>query len=85
MYAAPPFEYELIETDGEFTGHPGVINAFIDKICGRGELYAEGAEGLMSLSMSNAMYLSSWLGKTIPLPLDEELFLTELRKKYRSN
>jgi len=29
------------------------------------------------------MYLSSWLGKTVALPLDEELFLAELRKKCR--
>ena len=83
MFGAPPFEVETIETDGQYSAHPGALAAFVDKILGRGEMYANGEEGINGLMLSNAMHLSAWLGKTIPLPLDEELFLAELRKKYR--
>ncbi len=31
--------------------------------------------------LSNAMYLSSWLDRTIELPVDEDLFLEELNKR----
>ena len=30
---------------------------------------------------SNAMHLSSWTGKTVTLPIDEDLFLEELNKR----
>jgi len=83
MFGSPAWERKIINTDGEFTAHPGALSAFVDKILDRGEMYANGEEGINGLMLSNAMHLSSWLGKTIPLPLDEELFLAELRKKYR--
>ncbi|MCI7130915.1 MAG: hypothetical protein MSA09_10290 [Lachnospiraceae bacterium] len=38
-------------------------------------------EGIRGLTLSNAMHLSSWLNRTVELPFDEELFLTELNKK----
>ncbi|MDY4922787.1 hypothetical protein [Frisingicoccus sp.] len=44
-------------------------------------LVAEGVEGIRGLTLSNAMHLSSWLNRTVELPFDEELFLTELNKK----
>ena len=40
-----------------------------------------GSEGINGLTLCNAMYLSSWLDKTIDLPLDEDLFLEELNKR----
>lgn len=70
-----------IETDGMNEQHVGVLKAFADKILNDGELVAEGIEGIRGLTLSNAMYLSSWLDKTIELPFDEELFLQELNKK----
>lgn len=83
MFGAPKYKREVVKTDGEYSAHPGALSAFVDKVLGRGEQYAEGEEGINGLMLSNAMHLSSWMGKTIPLPLDEELFLAELRKKYR--
>ena len=41
----------------------------------------EGTEGINGLTLSNAMYLSSWLDKTIEIPFDEDLFLEELNKR----
>jgi hypothetical protein len=70
-----------IETDGLNEQHVGVLKAFADKILGKGELVAEGIEGINGLTLSNAMYLSSWLDETIELPFDEDLFFRELDKR----
>ena len=70
-----------VETDGENPQHPGVLRAFAAHIL-RGEpLTAEGYEGINGLTISNAMHLSSWLGRAVTLPLDEDLFLAELNKR----
>ena len=34
---------------------------------------------------SNAAHLSSWLGKKVTLPIDEDLFYAELQKKIASS
>lgn len=39
---------------------------------------ANGTEGIHGLELSNAMHLSSWLEKTVELPIDEDLFLEKL-------
>ena len=70
-----------VETDGENPQHVGVINAWGGAIL-RGEpLVADGSEGINGLTLSNAMHLSSWLGREVKLPLDEELFYSELMKR----
>ncbi|MBQ1849924.1 MAG: gfo/Idh/MocA family oxidoreductase, partial [Lachnospiraceae bacterium] len=46
---------------------------------------ADGAEGIRGLTLSNAMFLSSWLDKTIELPFDENLFLEELNKRRKTS
>ena len=70
-----------VETDGENPQHVGVINAWGGAIL-RGEpLVADGSEGINGLTLSNAMHLSSWLGREVKLPLDEELFYGELMKR----
>lgn len=70
-----------VETDGLNEQHVGVMKAFADHILKGTPLVAEGVEGIRGLTLSNAMHLSSWLDKTIELPFDEELFLSELNKK----
>jgi predicted dehydrogenase len=82
-FAAPEYEVVPVALEGENSQHIGVMRAFVNKINGEGELYARGEEGINGLSISNAMHLSSWLGKTIELPVDEELFLKELDKKRK--
>ena len=44
-------------------------------------LYIPGEEGIKGLTLSNAIMLSSWLNKTVELPLDEDLFYDELMKR----
>ena len=80
-FRKPDTERMILETDGQNEQHTGVMKAFAARIL-RGEpLIAEGAEGIRGLTLSNAMYLSSWLNETVDIPFDEELFLRELNKR----
>jgi predicted dehydrogenase len=80
-FKAPEGQYVTLETDGKNPQHAGVLNAFAGKILYGTPLVAEGAEGINGLTLSNAMHLSSWLGKPVELPFDEDLFLAELNKR----
>lgn len=73
------------ELDGENPQHSGVLNAFAAAVL-RGEpLVAKGEEGINGLTISNAAFLSSWLGKAVDIPFDDELFYSELQKKIESS
>jgi predicted dehydrogenase len=78
---------EKIEIDvgGENSQHVGVLNAFAGKILHGAPLVAHGAEGIHSLTLSNAMHLSAWTNRPVALPLDEELFCFELTKRVKSS
>lgn len=80
-FAQPQCQQVEVETDGENPQHVGVLNAFAGKILHGTPLVAEGTEGLGGLTLSNAMHLSSWLGRAVDIPFDEELFLSELNKR----
>lgn len=70
-----------MQTDGKSEQHVGVLNAFAGAIL-RGEpLVARGEEGINGLTLSNAMHLSAWLGRTVEIPLDEDLYYEELKKR----
>ena len=70
-----------VETDGLNEQHPGVLNAFASHILRGTPLVAKGEEGINGVRISNAAHLSSWLDKTVELPVDEDLFYSELQKK----
>ena len=80
-FGSPEVTEIEVETDGQNPQHNGVLRAFTNKILGKGELIANGCEGINGLTISNAMHLSSWLDKTIELPIDEDKFLEELNKR----
>jgi len=80
-FAIPEVTVNEISVEGENPQHIGVLRAFADAILRGGALVAKGQEGINSLMISNAMHLSSWLGKPIELPIDEDLFLQELNKR----
>jgi predicted dehydrogenase len=83
MYNAPACTIEKPQVGDDNPQHEGVIRSFAGHIL-RGEpLVAQGSEGINSVIISNAMHLSSWLDKTIDIPFDEDLFLTELDKRRR--
>ncbi len=75
----------VVETDGLNPQHSGVLNAWAGAIL-RGEpLVAHGSEGINGLMISNAMHLSSFLGKEVELPIDEDLYYEELMKRVATS
>lgn len=60
--------------------HPIVLENFAEAILDGAELIADGCEGLNSLSISNAAYLSSWTNDWAEIPTDEALFETYLAR-----
>ena len=80
-FGEPNKEVIEVETDGFNPQHVEVLRRYAAAIRGTETLVAPGVEGILGLTLSNAMHLSSWLDKTIELPLDEDLFLAELNKR----
>ena len=74
-----------VPTDGINEQHMGVIKAFAGRILHGTPLIAEGVEGIHGLTLSNAMHLSSWLGRKVSIPFDEDLFLAELDKRRKAS
>ena len=74
-----------METDGLNPQHTGVVNAWGGAIL-RGEpLVADGREGIRGLMLSNAMHLSAFLGREVEMPIDEDLFYEELKKRISTS
>ncbi len=78
-------EWVDVELEGENNQHVGVMNAFAANILRGEELIAKGEEGINGLTISNAAFLSSWLDKTVHLPIDEDLYYEELEKRIKSS
>lgn len=84
-FASPETAYEEY-SDAVPEGHPQVLEAFARSILNGTDMIADGREGLNSLSISNAAYLSAWTDAWAEIPTDEALFeqyLQELCRKER--
>lgn len=77
-FGGPETEYEEFRAD-EVDGHPIILNNFADAILDGVPLLAPGEEGLKSLSISNAAYLSTWTDDWAKIPVDEKGFEEHLR------
>ena len=78
-FACPETEYEEFTAEG-FDGHPPILNNFADAILDGAPLIAPGEEGLNSLNLSNAAYLSSWTDDWAEIPVAAERFEEYLAK-----
>ena len=50
-------------------------------ILGLEPIYAPAEDGLAGVQLANAMHLSSWLNESVTLPINDELFYEELKKR----
>lgn len=82
-FACPEMEYEEYSEEAP-DGHSTVLENFAEAILEGTELIADGREGLNSLSISNAAYLSSWTDKWAEIPTDEKLFERYLSELCRN-
>ena len=60
--------------------YPEMLANFADAILHGTPLTAPGVEGVRALELTDAAYLSAWLGEKITLPLDADRFEQELQK-----
>jgi predicted dehydrogenase len=72
-----------VPVKGENLQHKGITVNWVSAITKGTPLIAKGEEGINGLSISNAMYLSSWTESWIDLPIDEDLFFEEFSKKIK--
>ena len=61
--------------------HVGIFNNFANAVLGLEPLFVDGKEGINGVQLMDSMLLSTWLGKTVELPIDDELYLSELQKR----
>lgn len=79
-FATPKNTYKEF-TDAAPEGHPQVLEAFAQSILNGTEMIARGEEGLNSLSISNAAYLSTWTNDWAEIPTEEALFEKYLKER----
>ncbi len=73
---------EPIEVSSAWGGqHTTVMENFACHILEGTPLLAPGSDGINGVNLANAILLSSWLGKEVELPVDEDLYLAELNKR----
>ncbi len=68
-------------TDGWGKQHTTVMENFALHILEGAPLLAPGSDGINGVNLANAILLSSWLGKEVDNPVDEDLYLAELNKR----
>lgn len=71
----------ITEFPDEGPQHVGIVNNVIGAILGKETLSAPAEDGLCGVTLANAMHLSTWLGQTVELPFDDDLFYNELMKR----
>lgn len=70
---------------GDDPQHSGIIQNFTDAILNGTPLIAPGEEGIHGLTLSNAMYLSTWTDEWVDIPMDEDSFYELLQERIKSS
>ncbi len=89
-FGTPPAEFIDEEVDCSDCNiykpqHKGITQNFTNAILNGEKLIAPGEEGINGLRISNAIFLSSWLGKTVDVPVDGDLFYSMLQEKIKNS
>lgn len=74
-----------IPVEGVETAHVGIMQNFVDAIISQKDQLSPGIEGINGLTLSNAIYLSSWMDQWVELPMDEHLFKKHLDLKIANS
>jgi hypothetical protein len=76
-------EIQVIEEG--WAEHKKITQNTVNNILSGETLIAEAYEGINSLTISNAIYLSTWVDSWIDMPIDKDLFLEELKKRIAAS
>ncbi|MBQ7821395.1 MAG: Gfo/Idh/MocA family oxidoreductase [Clostridia bacterium] len=87
LFGNIPYTEEEIEPEKSDVneGQAQMISNWVDAAVNGAELIAPGYEGINSLSISNAMHLSTWNDDWVELPLDEDEFYNKLQEKIKGS
>lgn len=77
----PSVTLQEYRPDRPETAHIGILQNFTNAILHGEELLAPGYDGINSLTLSNAAYLSDWTGETVSLPFDGDRFERLLQER----
>lgn len=77
IYSEEVLEFESVWGEQ----HIAVLENFAANIVEGKPLLAPGSDGINGVALANAIHLSSWLGKEVEIPVDEDVYLAELNKK----
>ena len=80
-FVDPEYHTFEVTTDGRNDQHVGILNNFANAVLGTEPLFVKGEEGIKSVQMMNAMLLSTWLDRAVELPIDDELYLSQLNRR----
>jgi hypothetical protein len=66
-------------------GQAQMLANWVDAAVNGTPLIAPGYEGIKSLSLSNAMYLSTWNDGWVELPIDEDEYYQKLSERVKAS
>jgi len=76
---------EVIEdTSAWGAQHSGVLENFALTVLGEAELLAPGTDGIHGVRLANAIHLSAWTGREVPIDFDESEYLAELNARIEA-
>lgn len=81
QFGRPEWTYGEIPIATGLAQHTAITQNWVDAVLKGVPLIAPGEEGILGLSISNAMLLSAWQDDWVDFPVDEELFLAKLQEK----
>lgn len=84
-FAQPKTERIEIEVKGGGGDHKIITQNTVNNILSKEPLISEATEGIKSLTISNSIYLSTWINAPVNLPIDKNLFLSELNKRIKTS
>jgi predicted dehydrogenase len=84
-FAQPETETLVIPIDGRGPGHVAILRNFTNAILHGEPLLCPAAEGLHSVELANAALLSTWLGRSVDLPIDAEAYERLLTEKAEAS
>ncbi len=85
--SSPSIETEVtvIEQTERESAHSGILQNFAGAILHGEPLLAPGYDGIYEAMLTNAAYYAAWHGKTVTLPLDEDLYYEDLRARIETS